>query len=76
MGWGRWAYFGIGVLVALWHLRREGSSEPENSLLRRGQVLAIVTLAWLWPVLLLAMLVNPPDKPKGGPPKDPPPPAS
>jgi len=62
MPWPLWVYFGIGLVVAFWYQRRQGHPEQEHG--SRTQLFVLMMLSWLWPVILLAALANPPDKPK------------
>jgi hypothetical protein len=66
--WELWVYLAIGLLVAYWYQSREGHPEREHP--HPAQRLVLLILAWMWPVLLLAMLVNRPDKIRPKPAKD------
>ena len=70
MPWPKRVYFGIGLEVAYWYQRREDHPEREHH--ARAQLFVLMILAWMWPILLLAVLANLPNKPKGRE-NDPPP---
>jgi hypothetical protein len=59
--WEIWVYFAVGFPVAYWYQRRE--KHPEHDFNYRIRILFMFILAWLWPVLLLAVLANRQDKP-------------
>jgi hypothetical protein len=60
--WELLAYVAVGVPIAWWYLSRDDHPERDHGFRARG--LVVMVLASLWPVLLLAILANPPDKPR------------
>lgn len=62
MPWQMYVYFIVGLAIAYWYQRQQGHPEREHHW--RGQFFLLMVLAWMWPILLLAILVNRPDRPK------------
>ncbi|HET6252165.1 MAG TPA: hypothetical protein VFE47_31050 [Tepidisphaeraceae bacterium] len=58
--WEMWVYMAIGAVVTYFYWRRERLSMDGHSGRTAGAVYFFI--AMLWPVILFAMLVNPPDK--------------
>jgi hypothetical protein len=68
MMWEMWVYYAIGLIVAYWYQRREGNPEREHE--PDIQLVVLGVLGLIWPVLLLAVLINrQPAKPKSDSPK-------
>lgn len=52
-------YCALGLPVAWLHLRQQKMTESVNQIqLAQGQALVVFTLAVMWPLLLLSMLLN------------------
>jgi hypothetical protein len=58
--WQMWLYLAIGLPIAWWYQARD--KHPEKDYDGRTQFFVLFILAWMWPVLLLALLANRPDK--------------